>query len=278
MASNEDSGVVASIEQALGVRFLGVRRNASLAYAVPLSADLAEQAAGRVVYRNANNESVNQPINGGWAGVAAGSADQRLAAAVPLIAANFSAERPYLFSFHHEQDMVGTTQCGIGCNGTGDDYKAAFIHIVSYFRAAGVADRMRFVLTGTLGQYLNNDPLTGISAVDPGPAFVDIYGVDSYTRAGAGGTLSKPHPLLNVVSAYAKSRGRPYLVGEWGVASEVAAGADYWREAVAQIKSQGLFGPGSCYALLTDAASFGSAANIQAVRATMVGDPQFIWG
>ena len=278
MASNENPGAVASIEQALGARFLGVRQNASIAYAMPLGSDLTAQSAGRVVYRNMNNEDVNKPLYGGWAGIAAGRADQVLASAVPLIAANFTPERPYLFSFHHEQSAVTSSQCGIGCNGSASDYRAAFIHIVTYFRNAGVADRMRFVLTATMVQYTNDNSVTGISAVDPGPAFVDIYGVDSYTRAGAGGTLSKPHPLLNVVSAYAKSKGRPYLVGEWGVASEVAAGAAYWREAVAQIKSQGLTGPGSCYALLTDAASFESSANIQAVKDTMVGDPQFIWG
>ena len=181
------------------------------------------------VYRNANNEDVNQPINGGWAGIAAGKADAYLAAAVPLIAANFTTEHPYLFSFNHEQAMSGNTQCGVGCNGTAADYRAAFIHIVDFFRNAGVADRMRFVLTGILGQYTNDNTTTGISAMDPGPAYVDIYGVDSYTRANSDGTLTKPHPELNVVSAYAASKGRPYLVGEWGVAS-TAAGARSWRK------------------------------------------------
>jgi hypothetical protein len=66
------------------------------------------------------------------------------------------------------------------------------------------------------------------------------------------------------------------MVGEWGVAA-TDAGAQYWREAVAQIESQGLSGPGSCYALLTDAASLGNAANIRAVRDTMVGNEQFRW-
>jgi hypothetical protein len=276
MASNESGADVASIEQALGARFLGVRRNASMSYAIPFSADLADQAAGRWVYRNANNEDVNKPINGGWAGIAAGKADAYLAAAVPLIAANFTAQHPYLFSLHHEQAMTGNTQCGVGCNGTAADYRAAFIHIVNFYRDAGVADRMRFVLTGIMGQYTNDDATTGISAMDPGPAYVDIYGVDSYTRANPDGTLTKPHPLLNVVSAYAASKGRPYLIGEWGVAA-TAAGAQYWREAVAQIESQGAFGPGSCFAILTDVASFSNQANIDAVRQTMVGNPQFVW-
>ena len=172
--------------------------------------------------------------------------------------------------------MTGNTQCGVGCNGTAADYRAAFIHIVNFYRDAGVADRMRFVLTGIMGQYTNDDATTGISAMDPGPAYVDIYGVDSYTRANPDGTLTKPHPLLNVVSAYAASKGRPYLIGEWGVAA-TAAGAQYWREAVAQIESQGAFGPGSCFAILTDVASFSNQANIDAVRQTMVGNPQFVW-
>lgn len=248
-----------------------------MSYSLPSSADLQDQAAGRWVYRNANSEDVNRPLNGGWAGVAAGNADAYFAAAVPFIQANFTPDRPLLFSFHHEQAMSGSTQCGVGCNGTAADYKAAFIHIVEFFRAAGVADRIRFVMTPVMGQYLNpDDPLVGIKVIDPGPAYVDIYGVDSYTRANPDGSLTKPHPLLNVVSAYAKSQGRPYMVGEWGVAA-TDAGAKYWREAVAQIESQGLSGPGSAYALLTDAASFGNAANIQAVRDTMVGNPQFRW-
>ena len=276
MASNESGVAVVGIEQALGVRFLGVRTNLSVAYPLPASGDMVDQAAGLWVYRNANNENVNQPLNGGWAGIAAGQADAYLATAVPLIAANFTADHPLLFSFHHEQQAANTNQCGIGCNGTAADYRAAFIHIVNFFRSAGVADRMRFVLTATVVQYTNDNPITGISAVDPGPSYVDIYGVDSYTRARSDGTLTKPHPLLNVVSAYAASKGKPYMVGEWGVAAN-DAGAQYWREAVAQIESEGRSGPGSCFALLTDAASFGNQANIDAVRETMVGNPQFVW-
>jgi hypothetical protein len=260
-----------AIEQFLGVRFLGIRRNASIYNPIPSRADLADQAAGYFVYRNAG--SLN--IDGGWAGIAAGSADGYLAAAVPLIVANFTPERPYLFSFHHEQNVTHGVQCGIGCNGTAADYKAAFIHVVDYFRAAGVGDRMRFVLTAGISQYFRNTATTGISVVDPGPGYVDIYGVDSYTYAKADGTLTKAHPLLNLVSAYAKARGRQYMVGEWGVADN-AAGALYWREAVAQIESQGLSGPGSLYALLSDVESFG-AANIQTIKDTMVGNVQFRW-
>lgn len=276
VASNDSAPDVAAIEQALGVRFAAIRRNASMSYPLPSDTDLGDATAGLWVYRNANNEDVNKAINGGWAGVAVGNADAYLAAAVPVIAANFTPERPYLFSFHHEQAIAGSTQCGIGCNGTAADYRAAFIHIVEFFRAAGVADRMRFVLTATMNQYVRDLPADGISAVDPGPDFVDIYGVDSYTRALPGGGLTKPHPLLDVVSAYAKARGRQYLVGEWGVAA-TDAGAQYWREAVAQIESQGLSGPGSAFALLTDTASFANQANIDAVRQTMVGNIQFVW-
>jgi hypothetical protein len=135
---------------------------------------------------------------------------------------------------------------------------------------------MLFVLTGTIGQFTNDDAVDGISALDPGPGYVDIYGVDTYTRANPDGTLSKAHPLLDVVSAYAAARGKPYLVGEFGVAAN-DAGAQYWREAVAQIQSQGLSGPGSCYALYTDAASLANQANLDAVRQTMVGNAQFLW-
>jgi hypothetical protein len=276
IASNENPSAIASVEQALGARFLGVRRNAAMIYPLPLGDDLRDDASGRIVYRNANNEDRNNPINRGWAGVANGNADPYLAAAVPMIRANYTVDEPYLFSFHHEQAASTSTQCGIGCNGDAREYRAAFIHVVRFFRDAGVADRMRFVLTGTLQQYVQDTATTGISAVDPGPEWVDIYGVDAYTRA-SGGSLTKLHPQLDVVSTYARRQGRPYLVGEWGVASEVATGADYWREAVAQIQRQGMSGPGSCYGIFTDVASLSSTANLRAVRETMVGNPQFRW-
>lgn len=280
IASNDPGSEVAAVEAALGRRFAAIRYNANVTKPLPDGSDLDWNARGLYVYRNANNEtsaSPPQPMFGGWAGVAAGEADAYLDAAIPVIRASFTPKRPFLFSFHHEQRVRSSSQCGIGCNGSAADYRAAFRHVADHFAESRVSGILKMCCVPGIGQFKRDDSTSGASVIDPGPDVVDLYGCDAYATAGGGGTLSLPSPLLDLVSAFAAARGKPYIVGEWGVAT-TPSGADYWREAAAQIISQPAEGPGSCYAILTDTASFRSASNVEAVIDTMVSHPRFTWG
>ena len=254
IASNDSFDVVSAAQRTIGKRFAGYRLNENMSSPLPDAIELEWNASGLWVYRNANCEdSGTQPVFGGWAGVAAGQADAWLGHAAHVINRHFTPERPYLYSPHHEQAAANAQQCGIGCNGTAAEYQSFFRYVVEFFRNEGVADRMRFCCVPVVGQYANDDPNDGISAMDPGSDWVDIYGCDSYTR---GTPLSKPSPQvagIDLVGNYAADRGKLAMIGEFGVQANTPEAADYLSAALELFKSQG-----NWFAVFTDAASMGS--------------------
>jgi hypothetical protein len=254
IASNDPVDVVSAAQRAIGKRFAGYRFNENMSSSMPDDIELAWNESGLWVYRNANCEDrATQPVFGGWAGVAAGQADAWLVHAARVIRRHFTPERPYLYSPHHEQAAANAHQCGIGCNGTAAEYQAFFRYVVEFFRNEGVADRMRFCCVPVVGQYANDDPTDGISAIDPGSGWVDIYGCDSYT---SGTPLSKPSPQaagIDQVGNYAADRGKHAMIGEFGVQANTQEAADYLAAALELFKSQG-----NWFAVFTDTASLGS--------------------
>jgi hypothetical protein len=254
MSSNANADDVSTAQQAIGARFAGYRLNLNMAASMPGDDELAWNAGGLWVYRNANCEdSRNRPVFGGWAGVAAGRADAWLEHAALGIRRNFTSERPFMYSLHHEQAVHSSHQCGIGCNGTPADYKDFFRYIVEFFRNRGVGDRVRFCCVPLAGQYKNDDPSNGISVVDPGPEWVDIYGCDSYNRGMPLDKVSPKDAGIDVVGQYAADRGRLAMIGEFGVQANTPEAAGYLNAALELFKSQG-----NWFAVFTDAASMGS--------------------
>ena len=255
MASNEKVDDVSAAQHAIGRRFAGYRLNLNMSSPMPGDDELAWNASGLWVYRNANCEDPRtRPVFGGWAGVAAGQADEWLANAAHGIRRHFTSERPYVYSLHHEQAVYSSHQCGIGCNGTPVDYQNFFRYIVEFFRNKGVADLMRFCCVPTAGQYKNDDPSDGISAVDPGSEWVDIYGCDSYTRGTPLDKVSPQDAGINVVGQYAADRGKLAMIGEFGVQANTSEAAGYLNAALDLFKTQG-----NWFAVFTNAASMGSA-------------------
>ena len=254
MSSNTNADDVSAAQHAIGARFGGYRLNLNMAASMPGDDELAWNAGGLWVYRNANCEDFrNRPVFGGWAGVAAGRADAWLEHAALGIRRNFTSKRPFLYSLHHEQAVHSSHQCGIGCNGTPADYKDFFRYIVEFFRNRGVGDRVRFCCVPLAGQYKNDDPSNGISVVDPGPEWVDIYGCDSYNRGMPLDKVSPKDAGIDVVGQYAADRGRLAMIGEFGIQANTPEAADYLNAALELFKSQG-----NWCAVFTDAASMGS--------------------
>jgi len=254
IASNDPPEAVSAAQQAIGRRFAGYRLNDNMASPLPGERELAWNESGLWVYRNANCEDdASTPQFGGWEGVVEGHADGWLRRAAHGIRRNFTPERPFLYSPHHEQSANNAHQCGIGCNGSADDYKAFFRYVVEFFRNEGVADRMRFCFVPVVRQYIDDNAIDGVSAVDPGSEWVDIYGCDSYTR---GSLLSKPSPQsagIDVVGRYAADRGKLSMLGEFGVQANTSEAADYLQSALDLFRSQG-----NWFAVFTDVASMGS--------------------
>ncbi len=271
MASNEKPDDVSAAQHAIGERFAGYRLNLNMAFSLPGQDELAWNAGGLWVYRNANCEDPRtRPVFGGWAGVAAGNADAWLDNAAHGIRRNFTSERPLLYSLHHEQAVHSSHQCGIGCNGTPADYKSFFRYVVEYMRNKGVGDRVRFCCVPIAGQYKNDDPSNGISVVDPGPEWVDIYGCDSYTHGTPLDKVSPQDAGIDVVGQYAADRGRLAMVGEFGVQANTLEAAGYLGAALDLFKSQG-----NWFAVFTDAASMGS--QLIPVWRNAASDPAFVF-
>lgn len=254
IASNDKADDVSAAQHAIGSRFAGYRLNLNMAFPMPGDEELGWNSSGLWVYRNANCEDPRtRPVFGGWAGVVSGRADEWLDIAAHGIRRNFTSARPFLYSPHHEQAVHSSHQCGIGCNGTPADYRAFFRYVVEFFRNKGVGDRVRFCCVPLSGQYKNDDPSDGISVVDPGPEWVDIYGCDSYTRGLPLDKISPRDAGIDVVGQYAADRDRLAMIGEFGVHANTPQAAGYLRAALDLFKSQG-----NWFAVLTDTASMGS--------------------
>jgi hypothetical protein len=251
VASNDLSSDITAAEAAIGKQFGGYRQNSAMSAVVPNGTDIGFNNQGLWDYRNSNNETPSpaSPLFGGWAGVVAGNADSYLASCASAIAANYTPSFPILWSPHHEQNVANAQQCGITCNGSAADYVAFFRYIVTYMRTAGVADRIKFCCVPNIKQYRINDTTDGIQVVDPGASYVDIYGCDIYTMDVDNATVAG----LNLVGQYALDRGKPAIIGEFGIHVNSSLGATNLQSALDLFVSQG-----NWFAVMTDTATMGS--------------------
>lgn len=183
---------------------------------------------------------------------------------------------------------------GTGGNGLAADYAASFRHVSALMNdsygpgqpgwPAGLASGalrdqgiVQMCHVPDIAQYLcepslpvpagdttpEKTPPSKVSLVEPGAAYVDFYGVDFYPSFI--GTTTTPR-LANIkgawdmVSLWAANHGKPFVVGEWGIhgtptAAQKHAFAQMWTDSIAEIRTFGTSGAGSCYAWCTYTAS-----------------------
>ena len=178
-----------ALEAQIGRMFGGVRYNHALMNSVPANPGDKSFDAGRTVfYHNAQSENLDgTPIL--WADIASGKYDWKLAQIVQAFRSDprWTHATPYLFSFHHEQDVAS----GFGTFGTPADYKAAFRHVFDYFQTSGILWRnggqvelvwdvtRNSINSGTAQQY---DPDLGGDGVTVVGDYYDVFGVDLYDK------------------------------------------------------------------------------------------------
>lgn len=204
-----------------------------------------------------------QFVNSGWRGVANGLADQDFKNwAAAINAGPFTALKPFLFAWCHEQITNNASQCAIDGNGTAADFAAAFAHAANIpeFKALrpsiipinnsggtvsnpGGSGKMLFCWVPSMPQVLDDpsyvlhgwetgsgpsrtpggaNPHDGVTVCDPGAANYDMFGVDHYEESASG--VAKPlHPVLDAVGNWARDHGKQYVIGEWGVDQAVSS-------------------------------------------------------
>ena len=172
--------------------------------------------------------------------------------------------KPFVIRFAHEMNgsweswAPGNGGTSAGCPaGPGDanppaqteqDYRLAFQHVVSIFKAQG-ADNVKFFWCPDSGGNTN----TTLAGLYPGNAYVDFVGVDAYNR---GSSPSSPTwedlpelingPSNNPGNAYDYDKitrtiapGKPFIIGETGTLASVS-GADksqWYRDMFAAAKN-----------------------------------------
>ena len=247
------------LESQIGRMFAGARLNYKFMASVPAGSGDKNYDAGRTVfYNNAQSEDLSgNPIQ--WADIAAGRYDFQLASIVTAFRADprWTHATPYLFSFHHEQDVAS----GLGLYGSPADYTAAYRHIFNYFQAAGILWRdggqveMVWDVTRSSidsGSAASYDPDLNQNGAVIGD-YYDVFGLDVYDKLQSNGHLSytDAHQAFDPAHAYALSRGKQFGVFELGV-SEGAPGekAAFFSSVVPTLRSYGVGVPGSAMALM----------------------------
>ena len=280
-----------ALESQLGRMFGGARYNRGFMDPVPAPSDDKNFDAGRtLVYHNVQSENLDgTPIL--WADIASGKYDWRLAQIVQAFRSDprWTHATPYLFSFHHEQDVAS----GFGSFGTPADYKAAYRHIFTYFQTSGILWRYggqvelvwdvtrNSINTGSAQQY---DPDLGPDGVSVVGDYYDVFGVDLYDKVQSNGHLSytDPHQAFDPAHAYALARGKQFGIFELGV-TEGAPGekAAFFSKVVPTLRSYGVGVPGSAMALMYSNVTGkqvyypDSSASSLAAFITMANDPLF---
>ena len=279
-----------ALEAQIGRMFGGVRYNYKIMGTIPAKAGNKNFDAGRTVfYNNAESENLDStPIL--WADIASGKYDQQLAQTVQAFKSDprWTHATPYLFSFHHEQDVAA----GFGTFGTPADYKAAFRHVFTYFQASGILWRdggqvemvwdvtRNSINSGSAQQY---DPDLGPDGAVVGD-YYDVFGVDVYDQVQPNGHLSytDPHQAFDSAHQYSLSRGKQFGIFEFGVA-EGAPGekATLFSSVASTLRSYGVGVPGSAMALMysnvTGKQVFYPDSSVSSLTAfiTMANDPLF---
>lgn len=269
--SDETSGhTLDKLENELGRKFAYQRVNASFdGSGIPTDRDDNWADAGYRIYHNANAETSGaataQPLWGGWAAVASGSADAYFHDMTARVKADnrFSPTKTFDLSLHHEQCVNSPSQCGVGCAGTTEDYKAFFRYVAGICHADGATidegGPMRLVWTPAVSQFKETveatatkcDPNLKADGTTIDGHYYHLVGLDLYSRITKNGlSIADPTVYLGIVSAYAKERGLKWMIGEYGCqdgtsAESHAEKANFFTKTLAGLKSLGT-GIGGC--------------------------------
>lgn len=278
---------------ALGTPFAGQRINASIEQAPPgRSLVRAFDAGRRWSYRNMDcwkTSPTGQRVAVSWADVASGMYDVGLLQGASTLLANsrWTNSAPFHFSFHHEQAVDTPNQPAAG-RGTPTDYQAAFRHVRSLYESVGATlnrgGNVAFCFVPTAGMFQPSAKVGHrVSEYDPGPDFYDLLGCDLYEHYAAQYRRSASS-WLDPVNAYAIDVGRPFMLGEVGIAEldDRSAKASYVADIGVALARYGPSGPGSCSAILwTNAATtvgdyrITSSAEATTSFATLAASPLF---
>ena len=259
---------VARLEQALGRRFAGIRKNYFPSPGQPqvspeVSADY--RAGRRWVYVNGKPDPI--PGDGAhlqWASVSAGAYDSVFMALFRAIRGDrrWSPANPYHYSFHHEQEVE--REGGGALAGTPQEYRFAFAHVRALMDAAGahvgVGGNMLMCWTPSWLQLFHDGdsswpgyPYDATNCDPSSPAAArpyDLLGCDVYRSRGVGLSADA---MWRPVHEWARRRGVPFFGGEVGVATTGSNAGDvvgYLRDLQGLLAGWGVGPvPGGCLAL-----------------------------
>ncbi|MGH7486654.1 MAG: hypothetical protein ACREMY_13805, partial [bacterium] len=246
----------------------------------------------------------------GWADVAAGTYDTDLADLVTdlsALSADFNPSNPFILCFHHE------TTVSWGSYGTAQEFIDAFRYVRDYLDAASMTvysktgeylggpiqmayigwNRMftnGAVDSPPVGEsYTDLDPDQGSSPAPAGTSYYEWCGSDVYNQVLSAGTLkygTDAATLLDDIVAQATSRGKDFIIGEFGVGDGSTQAdhdnkADFLTSAKDYFITLGQDGPGVCRGIwLTikssvDKFNVDSSPDAQAAYRDFVTDPYF---
>ena len=208
-------------------------------------------------------------------------------------------KKPYLFSWCHEQRTVNASQTGVGAMaangtggaGTGAEFAASFRHVSAIMNDSTGPGALRdlgvvkMCCVPTMPQYMCEPSLpvsaanvaqvftdkaapygSKVSLVNPGSAYVDMWGTDFYpTYGNPTPNQWKPIDVQNFwfcLYTWALQEGKPWVIGEWSsgppprTPTVSAAFASVWQDTINSIASFPQTGPGSCYGWCNGAVAF----------------------
>ena len=233
---------VDTIEDDLGRRFIGIRKNLNIN--VSTTGGDSDYDAGYVVFfRNSDSQQTVSGVKEAipWPEVAAGTHDDLINALATDIAANprYGPLNPMYLSFHHEMTLSNSNQKGYdpAIGNTTQAYIDAFRHFFTVLRDLGLLlyDFDGTYLGGPIvpcyvvyqGMFLAPDPGLGVDDFDPdlgtspAPAGTSYYGpigADIYNNVVSGhlkyGTTAAT--ILDGLWAAAAARGKDVIIPEFG--------------------------------------------------------------
>lgn len=156
----------------------------------------------------------------GWRAIANGAEDQYLNETAKQLAA---WGRPAFFAFHHEPEgEICPNNRAQGCNGarfngTTEDYKAAWTHIVQLFRSRGVT-QLSYLWVTTGYRFSDPSDYRYGPSLYPGSAIIDWVASDPYNYLNGAGpqTWKSLREIIGPWYQWGLSSGKPMMFGEFG--------------------------------------------------------------
>jgi hypothetical protein len=258
-----------SVEQHLGRKFNGVRRN--IDYKIPFTGYNMEARKeflnGYIgYYRNFAfvDKTANPDVRIPFKDVAAGKYDTLLleyAHGVDALGL-YSDDAPFMLSPHHEQNVDQPNE--IRQIGTPADYVAQHRHIFNLYKENGLlvddGGPIAICFTPLQSQILSPTAMGWpLAKVDPGPEYYHIFGVDYYNKRDTQGIVGL-HYGTNAADTFgtiiqaALDRGKPWAVFEFSIAGGNAQQEQekaHWLDTFTGLLSTmgGGWGPGRCLGL-----------------------------